>query len=33
MPDGSTPDVGTDVTSTLAAEGDFTTPPSSNARM
>jgi len=33
MPDGSTPDVGTDVTSTLAADGDFTTPQSSNARM
>ena len=33
MPDGLTPDVGTDVTSSLIALGSFTAPPASNALM
>jgi opacity protein-like surface antigen len=33
LPDGTTPDVGTDVTTTLVSAGDFTQPPSSNAFM
>jgi len=33
MPDGSTVDVGTDVTSAIVTAGDFTTPPGSTASM
>jgi opacity protein-like surface antigen len=33
MPDGLTPDVGTDVTSSLIALGSYTAPPASNALM
>jgi opacity protein-like surface antigen len=33
MPDGSTPDVGTDVTTAIVAAGAFTAPPASNAFM
>src|SRR4051812_32326835 len=33
LPDGTTPDVGADVTSTLVSAGDFTAPESSNAFM
>jgi opacity protein-like surface antigen len=33
MPDGVTPDVGTDVTSTLMTLGSYTAPPASNALM
>jgi opacity protein-like surface antigen len=33
LPDGSTPAVGTDVTTTLTTAGSFTAPPSSNAFM
>lgn len=33
MPDGSTPDVGTDVTSALTSSGSFTAPPASSAFM
>jgi opacity protein-like surface antigen len=33
LPDGQTPDVGTDVTTTLVSLGSFTAPPSSNAFM
>jgi opacity protein-like surface antigen len=33
LPDGTTPDVGTDVTAAIVSAGDFTTPPASNAFM
>ena len=33
MPDGSTPDVGTDITTTIASAGVFTTPAASTARL
>ena len=33
LPDGSTPDVGTDVTSALTSAGSFTAPPASSALM
>lgn len=33
MPDGSTPDVGTDITTQIVTTGAFTNPPSSTARL
>jgi opacity protein-like surface antigen len=33
LPDGTTPDVGTDVTAAIVSAGDFTAPPASNAFM